>query len=697
LRAAAAQPILSESLQLAEVLKDPPDDRRLSDKRYRAELADALERINLLSHVVTRTRKRDVQGRIRREVKRECVPMSPAERTLYDTVTDATREFALRRGISDGFLLASPQRQVTSCPAAVVRAWLGDEHSFNELADDLKDEYEDELEDDDEPLSLREVLRQIVPRSVDLAELERVDSKFTRLMDVAGRFLRDHPSEKIVVFTTFRATARYLVERLNAEGLPARIIWGNQAETKQEVIDEFRESATLRVLVSTEVASEGVDLQFCRVVVNYDLPWNPTRIEQRIGRIDRLGQKAELIHIWNLYFEGTIDERVVSRLLERLRIFEEALGEAEPIVGEAVRRLESVLLSRPLTKEEEDQQIDQAAQALQNLRLQREALERNAAHLMAHGQRVIERIEAAQELARRITENDLYIYVKDYLGKYWPGHRFAQEGADWRVINMQLPGELAARLDDFLRGEGLLGKTLLASGEVRTCRFLNRISEQPKRGEEIIHQFHPLIRFISRDLRARNEHFYPLVALAVKTDRASALVPKGNYAFYARSWVFRGVRDEEVLAVAAVALDSGATLDEDVADQILHIARVEGQDWLGVDREIDAALVQQRFEEAESMLDERYRIALQRKRNENGDRARFQIDSIEQYLNRRLPKLRETLQTHLTLGRTGIAKATQGQIDKLTARMNTRRERIREQERVVADRHFVCAGVLSVQ
>ena len=62
----------------------------------------------------------------------------------------------------------------------------------------------------------------------------------------------------------------------------------------QEVIDEFRVSTLLRVLVSTEVASEGVDLQFCRVLLNYDLPWNPTRIEQRIGRIDRLGQTSEL-------------------------------------------------------------------------------------------------------------------------------------------------------------------------------------------------------------------------------------------------------------------------------------------------------------------------------------------------------------------------------------------------------------------
>jgi len=140
--------------------------------------------------------------------------------------------------------------------------------------------------------------------------------------------------------------------------------------------------------VSTDVASEGVDLQFSKVVVNYDLPWNPTRIEQRIGRIDRLGQKSKLIHVWNLYFIDTIDERIVSRLLSRLKIFEEALGEAEAIVGETIRRLESSLLTRPLTPAEEDERIDQAAQALENVRLHREDLERNAAHLMAHGNKL---------------------------------------------------------------------------------------------------------------------------------------------------------------------------------------------------------------------------------------------------------------------------------------------------------------------
>ena len=124
LKAAAQQPILSKSTQLRTLLDNLPTDGQLSDRKYRAVLAGILERLNLLSHVVTRTRKRDVQQRrIRREVRREAVPMNQVEQDLYDLVTDTTRRYAIRNGISDGFLLATPQRQVTSCPAAVARAW----------------------------------------------------------------------------------------------------------------------------------------------------------------------------------------------------------------------------------------------------------------------------------------------------------------------------------------------------------------------------------------------------------------------------------------------------------------------------------------------------------------------------------------------------------------------------------------------
>ena len=86
---------------------------------------------------------------------------------------------------------------------------------------------------------------------------------------------------------------------------------------KHGVLRHFESTEGPDILISSEVASEGVDLQFSSLLINYDLPWNPARIEQRIGRIDRIGQEAEKILIWNFIYTHTIDERIYDRLLER--------------------------------------------------------------------------------------------------------------------------------------------------------------------------------------------------------------------------------------------------------------------------------------------------------------------------------------------------------------------------------------------
>lgn len=692
-------PFIGSSRLLAQVLKDPPTDARLKEKAYRAELADTIERMSLLSHAITRTRKRDVQEqRVSRRVRREAVEMNGAELELYQLVTEKTREYAWKKNINDGFLLATPQRQVASCPAAVVEAWLAGGREREELLEDLETQYEDDMEvaEQDEPTApLRELLTRAIPGVVDPEALRRHDSKFSRLLTVMGQHLDDNPREKIVVFTSFRTTARYVAKRLSREGFRARLLWGGQAQNKQEIINEFKKSSKDRVLVSTEVSAEGVDLQFCRVLVNYDLPWNPTRIEQRIGRIDRLGQQADVIHIWNLHFANTIDERIVSRLLVRLDIFTRALGEAEEVVGKEIRRLESTLLKQRLTPEQQEEEIERSAQAIENARLQQEELERNAAHMMAHGQRVMERIEAARELARRVTEKDLFVYVQDYLREYWPGHQFSQYGNDPFKVSIRLPAELAARLDEFIRQEGLQQRTLLATGEVRKCHFLNQISESG-RGTEIMHQFHPLVRYISRDLKTRRANFYPLVGIKLRVQPEWRHLPEGKYVFFVNSWTFNGVRDEQYLAVSATDLNSGNVIDPDIADQMLQLARLHGSDWIGVENEIDRTLTCDRLDRAEDALRQRYKNTRERMGNENADRARFQLDSIERYLERRILTMRRILKGHEAAGRQSLAKATQGKIEKLRNRMNIRREMIQEKQKVKPEKHFVCAGIINL-
>jgi SNF2 family DNA or RNA helicase len=159
----------------------------------------------------------------------------------------------------------------------------------------------------------------------DASELAGGDSKYARLHKILRRFLKDHPAEQIVLFSTFRETLNYLGERLSADGITNIVMHGGIRESKDEILRRFAEPQNgISVLLSSEIGSEGIDLQFCRVLVNYDLPWNPMRIEQRIGRLDRLGQKANRILIWNLLYRGTIDDRIYTRLFEKLDLCRQA-------------------------------------------------------------------------------------------------------------------------------------------------------------------------------------------------------------------------------------------------------------------------------------------------------------------------------------------------------------------------------------
>ncbi|SCU75070.1 HeliCase, c-terminal:dead/deah box helicase, n-terminal [Cupriavidus necator] len=697
---AAASDLLRNSRQLATLLESPPTEELLAKSDYRAELAASFERINLLGHVITRTRKRDVQlERPRRVVHPEKVPMTVTEEAFYRYVTEVTRDYAWRRGISDGFLLATPQRQVCSCPAAFARAWLGGDSALVEdLAEQIAEEYEEtdeERELEDISASLKEFLIAQRPRDFDVDALEHEDSKLQRLIKELKNYLTENPGEKVILFTSFRVTAKYLSERLSSLDIPSMLLWGNMAESKQDLINEFRDRPDLRLLVATEVASEGVDLQFCRLLINYDLPWNPMRVEQRIGRIDRLGQKAEVIHIWNLFYEQTIDERIFSRLLQRLRVFEQALGEPEAIIGETIKQLESRLLTSRLTPAQEEEEIQRAAQALENVRRRQDELERNASQMMAHGGLVLERIAAAQELSRRVTERDLVIYVQDFLNHHASGHQFQQLDAS-NEFSIQLPASTAADLDDYCRRKGIVGQTMLGNGLPRQCRFLNNVTSASSKAWESIHQFHPLIRFISEQLKELDEAFYPLVSLKVPASDAGN-IPPGDYMFALRRWTFSGVREEEWLQSTACGLEHRVPLGDDQADALINLARLQGSDWIEAPNVVPAEVASTCLDTLEIHLDEAYQRAKKRKQDENADRLMFQLHGIDQHLQRRLQTLESVRELHASLGRQGLVRATQGRIDKLRAVMGLKQEQIRRKERVQPDDAPVCAGLIRVE
>jgi superfamily II DNA or RNA helicase len=162
------------------------------------------------------------------------------------------------------------------------------------------------------------------------AALDRIggrrSAKVAALLDLARR-----SPEKKIVFTRFRATLDELDAALTAAGHRVSVFHGGLSWLdKQRAVDAFEDDAA--ILLSTEVGGEGRNLQFCRTVINYDLPWNPVTIEQHVGRVHRIGQTRD-VYIFNFCLAGSVEERILSILHDKINMFELVAGEVEMILG----------------------------------------------------------------------------------------------------------------------------------------------------------------------------------------------------------------------------------------------------------------------------------------------------------------------------------------------------------------------------
>ncbi len=357
--------------------------RRLEAPERRAAVAVA-RATTPIRHLISRhTRKllREYRERgmvdasvAERGVEDRMVSMSVTERGVYEAVgayiSSTYNQAEARDRNAVGFVMTTYRRRLASSFAALRNTLQDRLDAFGdaerERRTDLdEDAFEDELRaeswdaeelTEQERAALQAEERGAIAEILDRTRRLPPDSKLAALKAELGR-LRDEGYAQVMVFTQYTDTMDFLREALGADRAPARLMCysgrGGEAPTadggwrridRDEVKRRFREGDA-DILLCTDAASEGLNFQFCGALVNYDMPWNPMRVEQRIGRIDRLGQQSPTIRIVNLHYEDTVETDVYQALRDRIDLFEAVVGRLQPILAELPRSIAAEVLS----------------------------------------------------------------------------------------------------------------------------------------------------------------------------------------------------------------------------------------------------------------------------------------------------------------------------------------------------------------
>ena len=688
--------------QLQHLKDNPPTDEYLATSQGRSEIADRLDRINPLTKVVTRTLKRDVQEmRVVREPIAIKARMSDVERNFYQSVTDAVRAYCDKQSMSSGFMLTIPQRQMSSSMAAACRGWeskVSQISSDNEQNETIFEAFGESDQEPQQKANLGPLLQQLVAiarRIGDFSELSRCDSKYNELIKNLKKYWIQNPGGKVVLFSFYRHTLYYLQERLLNDHVQSVILHGGM--DKQPSLISFAEADGPNILITSEVASEGIDLQFSSLLVNYDLPWNPMKIEQRIGRIDRIGQKSEKIFIWNMMYADTIDDRVYERLLQRLNIFKQALGSMENVLGEEIRVLGYDLLTHKLTPQQEVDRLDLASIAIETNNRQQQRLEEDATQLIAHGDFIQNKVKAAKELGRFIMGEDLLVYVRDFLCKKYEGTNFISLNENKLQVSPKLSVKARVEFSAFLERQGMLGRTKLISAQPSYLLFENQLGKSTFDVERVT-QDHPLIRFVTEQMRSSEKSFYPASAIQLNSIDLPDAVP-GVYVYAIKRWSVSGSRDIERLEYSMINLDNKVEIGSDKAESLMNAAALIGKDWHSAVNEVDNKFVADLFDDCQHQIDERFKDFKDAQQREDRDRVNLMVSTLQLHLDRQSQQIKDRINNYNHFGtekQRRMIPAEQGKLKKLITRLNDKMEALRLREKIESQSSFVSGGIVKI-
>ena len=532
----ANNPVYEDVLQRLQLENLSRDDR--------VSLISAVESLHSFNTMLNRTRRKDIQDFCVRRSHTLETEFTEEQRTLHDELLQF--EYAalstLHNARSVPFMMSTIRRQAASCIfglAPYIRDIIN--RRFVQMNDDPDIDFDLEELDGGDAGTFSGMAKHIL----DLADnLPEDDPKFDSLLEIINQ-KQTYKNNKIILFSTFRHTLAYLRKKLLALGLRVDQIDGSVKDDKRLELRQHFELPkdnpdAIDILLFTEVGSEGLDYQFCDMMINYDLPWNPMKIEQRIGRIDRRGQKSEVVNIYNVITADTVDADIYYRCLMRIGIFEKSIGECEEILGEIGSQIEKLAVDTALTEDERRRKLEQIADNEVRKMQELSKLEDEEKELFGFD---LSNYTTSKEIQKAespwLTSLSIQKLVEKYLNDRLGLGSYIIGESDLKTLRLNASARYELR-SDFAKLPGVRNavrrswEIYLKGGDPTHAITFDADAAEKNRNAFFITSMHPLARQAA-SYYATNETTY------ISLDYASDTLTPGKYPFSVYAWNYMGL------------------------------------------------------------------------------------------------------------------------------------------------------------
>ena len=524
-------------------------------REEKIDIVTKIESLHSFNTMINRTRRRDIEDFCIRRTITVTAPFNGVQKDLYDSLIEfeSNALAQLHGSRSVRFMMCTIMRQAASCIYGLA-PFLNDlvERRLGQIQEDGElYEYDYALNSDEEN-SLFELADEIAGL---VEKLPENDPKFDKMLEVIKQ-KQTEDNNRVIIFSSFRHTLRYINKKLVEDGIRVGQVDGSVSDEdrfrmRQRFLLERDHKDAIDVLLFSEVGCEGLDYQFCDTMINYDLPWNPMRIEQRIGRIDRRGQKSDTVKIYNMITDDTIDSVIYNRCLSKIGVFEDSIGDCSEILGDITDQIMEIMFSSELTEEERHMKLEKMADN-EVMRVQEmRKLEQDEKTLFGFDLSNYIADKDVQEaenewISPESINNMVNVFMDDFLGKgeYLRGKQEIKTlrlSADKRQMLVNNLKELKIVNNNIA---SKLWNAYLKSDKQALSVTFDSATAKDNRDVAFFTQMHP---FVVQAAQYESSKFPCEIGISVSSED----IPAGDYEFLIYAWRYVGLRpDIKLMAIS---------------------------------------------------------------------------------------------------------------------------------------------------